>query len=127
MGGIQYPHLNDITRDLWKWCEDRKLWVFASYINTKENVEADSESRKINIEWELSQKAFQKITSCFGTPEVDLFASRINNKCRNFVSWKRDPEAMAIDAFTLNWKNFFFLCFSAFFISAKMFIQITAR
>lgn len=25
MGGIQFPHLNNIAREIWQWCEERKL------------------------------------------------------------------------------------------------------
>lgn len=119
MGGIQFPHLNSITRDIWQWCEQRNIWIFASYINTKDNFKADKESRKINIEWELSMTAYNQITERFGIPEIDLFASRINNKCELFVSWKCDPESFAVDAFTLNWKEFFFYAFPPFSLILK--------
>ncbi|KAI8441961.1 hypothetical protein MSG28_005632 [Choristoneura fumiferana] len=110
MGGVQFPHLNNLARQIWQWCEMRNIWLFASYINTRDNTEADEESRKLNpdTEWELSDLAFQKIIDHFGQPEVDLFASRANAKCQTYVSWKRDPEAFCIDAFTINWsKNSF--------------------
>lgn len=66
----------------------RKLWIFASYINTKDNIEADEGSRRVNpdVEWELSQPAFNYIVKQLGQPEIDLFASRINAKCRKYVS-----------------------------------------
>lgn len=119
MGGVQFKHLNDIAREIWQWCEKRRLWVFASYINTKDNFEADAESRKLNIEWELSEYYFQKIVKSFGEPDIDLFASRINNKCKSFVSWKPDPQAMAVDAFTLNWNQYSFYAFPPFSLVLK--------
>lgn len=119
MGGIQFPHLNSITRLIWQWCEQRNIWIFASYINTKDNFEADRESRKINIEWELSSAAFNKIIEVFGIPEIDLFASRVNKKCKKFVSWKCDPESFAVDAFTINWKDIFFYAFPPFSLVLK--------
>ncbi|CAG9136633.1 unnamed protein product [Plutella xylostella] len=56
MGGVQFPHLNNLARSIWQWCEERGIWLFASYINTKDNVEADEESRKVNpdVEWSLT-------------------------------------------------------------------------
>lgn len=116
MGGIQFPHLNDLSRQIWQWSEERNIWLFASYINTKENTEADEESRKHNpdTECELSASAFDEITKCFGEPEIDLFASRANAKCQNFMSWKRDPDASAIDAFTVKWNTSFFYAFPPF-------------
>lgn len=55
-GGIQLPHLSDLARNIWEWCELRQLWVFTSYIPSGENVEADRASRVKNIdtEWEIS-------------------------------------------------------------------------
>lgn len=110
MGGIQFPHLNDLARSIWQWCEERNIWLFASYINTKENREADEESRKLNTttEWALSDKAYNQIIKTFGQPEVDLFASRTTAKCKNYVAWKQDPEAIAIDAFTIKWTTGFY-------------------
>lgn len=79
MGGVQYTHLNDIAREIWQWCEKRPIFIFASHIKSKENVEADEESRRTNIdtEWQLSDPAFQKIVNHFGYLEVDLFAMRL--------------------------------------------------
>lgn len=115
MGGIQYPHLNDLARTIWQWCEQRGLWIFASYVNTKEN-RADAASRIVNpdTEWTISDSAFQDIERHFGKPKIDLFASRDNAKCPNFVSWKPDPDAVAVDAFTLNWSSNFFYAFPPF-------------
>ncbi|KAJ0169654.1 hypothetical protein K1T71_014839 [Dendrolimus kikuchii] len=91
MGSIQFPHLNDITRNIWNWCESRDINVQASYIKSKENCLADKESRNTNIdtEWELNDRAFSNIVTEFGTPNIDLFASRINKKSRYQETW--DP------------------------------------
>ncbi|CAG9111594.1 unnamed protein product [Plutella xylostella] len=81
MGGIQYPHLNNLAKKIWQWCEERKIWMFASYINTNDNKDADEESRKTinpDIEMSLSEEAFTKIVHRLGQPEIDLFASRTN-------------------------------------------------
>lgn len=120
MGGIQFPHLNNLTRNIWQWCERRNISLFASYVNTKENC-ADAESRKINpdTEWELSHDAFQVITQLFGFPDVDLFASRSNAKCEVFISWKPDPDALTVDAFTINWKSGYFYAFPPFSLILK--------
>lgn len=116
MGGVQFPHLNDLTRNIWQWCEERNIWIFASYINTKDNKEADQESRRANpdIEWQLNNSEYQKIVATFGQPEIDLFASRTNAKCTTYVSWRQDPDAVAVDAFTLRWKSMFFYAFPPF-------------
>ena len=35
--------------------------------------------------------------------EVDMFASRLNYQTTPYVAWRPEPQAMAIDAITLNW------------------------
>nr|XP_015840264.1 PREDICTED: uncharacterized protein LOC107399100 [Tribolium castaneum] len=41
MGGTKY--LNKVARSLWQWCEARNIWIFASYIESSNNKEADAE------------------------------------------------------------------------------------
>lgn len=126
MGGTHVPTLNRIARDIWLWCEKRELWIFASYIPSKDNVEADRESRVIkeNTEWQLSDAAFTKIVDRFSEPQIDLFASRINKKCKVFCSWHRDPEAKYVDAFTISWSPWFFYAFPPFSLILKMLRKI---
>lgn len=85
-GDVQYPHLSELSRKIWEWCEKKNLWVKASYIPSAKNVEADRASRHDNIdsEWELAQTAFEQIEQRFGSFSVDLFASRLNKKCKIF-------------------------------------------
>lgn len=103
MGGVKYPGLNLIARKIWKWCEGRNLLIFASYVHSKDSFEADFESRRVStdIEYKLYQAKFDLIVKKFGVPSIDLFASRINNKCKRFISWERDPNALTVDAFTV--------------------------
>ncbi|KAJ8916916.1 hypothetical protein NQ315_013386 [Exocentrus adspersus] len=72
-----------------------------------------------DTEWELAEWAFQDIVEKFGSPEIDLFASRNNYKCKKFVSWFKDPECLACDAFTLNWAKCFFYAFPPFSLILK--------
>lgn len=113
MGGIQYPKLNLIARQIWNFCETRNLWIFSSYIASKENIDADSASRANNIdtEWELAQWAFNIITEKFGEVEIDLFATSSNRKCDQYCSWYPEPEAYCIDAFTMDWCGWKFFAF----------------
>ncbi|XP_046602576.1 uncharacterized protein LOC124296587 [Neodiprion lecontei] len=128
MGGVQYAALHGIAKEIWQWCECRKIWIFASYIASKENVEADRESRIKNIdtEWELSSWAYEKVISEFGKPKLDLFASRINAKCQAYCSWHRDPDALAIDAFMINWKSEYFYAFPPFALVLRFLRKVIA-
>lgn len=50
----------------------------------------------------------------FGNFQIDLFTSNSNKKCSKFVSWKRDPESFATDAFTIHWGHYHFYAFPPF-------------
>lgn len=116
MSGIRFPKLANQAKEFWEWCEWRNLWVSVSYINNQDNWEADTESRRLpyEIEGELSVETFDLVTQTFGRPEIDLFASHKNAKCAKFVFWFPDPGAFAVDAFTLNWSEYFFYAFPPF-------------
>jgi len=78
MGSVRFKTLNNITREIWLWCENRNIFLVSSYINTKDNIHADRESRStlINTEYELASTAFHEMCRCFGTPSIDLFATQ---------------------------------------------------
>lgn len=126
MGGIQHTQLNEVARSIWQWCEARNIFVFASYIKSSENVRADHESRRLNLdtEWELADFAFEDIRNRFGTPEIDLFASAQNYKCNRYASWKLDPHSELVDAFTFSWSNLNFYAFPPFCLISKVLRKI---
>ena len=64
-----------------------------------------------STEWKLDVDAFNRIVNILGPPTIDLFASRLNYQLTTYVSWLPDPQAMAIDAFTLDWTNHFLYAF----------------
>lgn len=110
MGSVRFPNLNKEARIIWQFCEKRNLFIYATYIQSKKNTIADKESRikSIETEYELSEIAYKKVVSFFGNPEIDLFASYTNSKCNKFISWGPDPYSVSIDAFSINWDQFFY-------------------
>ena len=63
------------------------MWGSSADIPGIQNTEADSFSRNFNeaIEWKLSTHLFQKISSMFGNPTLDFFASRINYQIDRYI------------------------------------------
>ncbi|KAJ8914836.1 hypothetical protein NQ315_014849 [Exocentrus adspersus] len=129
MGGVRHKSLANLSREIWQWCEARKIWIFASYIESELNVEADTESRSryIETEYNLNDTAFEEIVKKFGVPQIDLFASKLNAKSPCYISWKRDPGSFKVDAFTVNWNQFYFYAFPPFPLIAKTLNKIISE
>ena len=110
MGGSQFDNLNKITKKIGSGARTETFGFFASYISSRENFQADAESRRLEpeTEYELSRTAFKEIIRILGSPDIDLFASRSNHKCNCYVSWRKHPWSESVDAFTLPWKDFYF-------------------
>ena len=83
------------------------IWLSAVHILGTENT-ADYESRNFNenVEWYLNKSVFEELVLLFGLPEIDMFASRLNKQVTRFVSWKPDPEAECVNAFSVNWSSY---------------------
>ncbi|KYN29547.1 hypothetical protein ALC57_01012 [Trachymyrmex cornetzi] len=48
MGGVRFKEVSSPAKSIWRWCEERELFIFASYISSEDNADADLESRKRN-------------------------------------------------------------------------------
>ena len=57
-------------------------------------------------------------------PEIDLFASRINAQFPKYASFRPDPHAFAIDAFTLQWTDLKLYAFPPFSVIASVLSKI---
>ena len=115
LGGKKFK-CNELARKIGLWCYENENWITASYLPGELNVVADRESRSVhdNTEWSLHPILFHKICQRWGTPEIDLFANRLNNKVPKYLSWKPDPGALAIDALNEVWSDWFFYAFPPF-------------
>ena len=111
MGGTHSKQCNEVVRELLKWCKIRNLWVSACHIAGKDNVSADTLSRKFNrnLEWSLNKEVFESICLRFGTPKIDAFASRHNRQVELYYSRFPEPETLAVDAFSVKWVEFLYI------------------
>lgn len=125
-GSIQFPHLSEISRQIWRWCENRNIFLFASYISSIENSIADAESRTPDpdTEWSLSVIAFRRVARALGPFDIDLFASSINTKSDLYASWFPDPGSVAVDAFTFSWEKLNFYAFPPFILLPRVLRKI---
>ncbi len=119
--------LNDLTRDIWLWANDRGLWLSAVHIAGRDNFAADRESRKfgtLDTEWALTSGVFAKLNALWGPFQCDLFASRINHKLSRYVSWGPDPGSYHMDAFTLSWEHLYSYCFPPFSLIGRVLAKL---
>lgn len=126
LGGTKSVLCNKIAKDIWLWCKARNIWITIAFIPGKLNTEADKASRKFkeNTEWMLSTSVFRSIVEKFGQPDIDLFASAENKQIDKYISWRPEPEALAIDAFTMEWKENFFYIFPPFSVIGRVLAKV---
>ena len=107
-GGSRVPALNTLATELWTWCLQRGITIQAQHIPGRENVVADQESRRTFTKnhWQIHPRQFHILQQRLGRHCVDLFADRTTSLLPKYVSWKPDPGAIAVDAFSLNWSQF---------------------
>ena len=126
MGGTHSELCNEIATKIWQWCIQHNIWLSSTHLPGVENVVADKESRNTNsnTEWTLGNYFFDKITNIFGKPEIDLFASRNNNKLLKYFSWRPDPGAIGIDAFSQKWNHTLLYAFPPFSVINRVLQKI---
>ena len=117
MGTSHSDSCNSLAKEIWEWCIARDIWVSVAHIPGKQNLVADFESRRNQreAEWRLNKAALQNALSTLNfQPDIDLFASRINYLFPKYVSYRPNPQAFAIDAFSLQWSRLDFYAFPPF-------------
>ena len=127
MGTSHSLACNQVTYLMWMWCIKRQIWISAAHIPGKENKVADAESRKINLdaEWKLNHNFLeQAMEELQFSPKLDLFASRLNFQYNAYVSYKPDPDAVAVDAFSICWRDIEFYAFPPFSVVHRVLKKI---
>ena len=108
MGSCKSSVADSIVQKIWNLCQEKEIWITAAHIPGKDNVEADICSRRAyrDSEWKLDPQLFKEY--CYKlnfVPTIDCFASRLNTQLESYISYRPDPFATYIDAFSINWNN----------------------
>ena len=109
MGFTHCIECNSTAQLIWQFCRKHDIWLTCAFLPGNQNKGADFESRKKyrDAEWMLSRKIFSDAVNHFNfIPDIDCFASRINCQLPRYISYKPDPFATHVDAFTVNWHKF---------------------
>ena len=124
MGGSKSVELNQLAFSVWEWCITRNVWLSAVHIAGILNTGADEKSREFSDrhEWKLNELEFGKIVSRHPNRNIDMFASRLNNKLstRTYCAWKADPGSTYTDAFSVDWNNHNFYAFPPFSLTVHL-------
>ena len=126
MGGSHSMKCNEVAQNIWDFCQTHSIWLTAAHLPGHLNVLADEKSRVFNdkTEWKLNPLIYLDIIRAFMIPNIDLFASRLNFQCKPYVAWLPDPDALFIDAFTLDWSKFNFYAFPPFSMITRVLRKI---
>ena len=109
-GCYQSSLLMELSRSILISSFRNKIILIPKHISGELNVLADQGSRlsPIPTEWSLDRLSFSwllNLASRYGVlkPQVDLFATRHNTRLRCFVSPLPDPQAVEVNALSLDW------------------------
>ena len=102
------------------------IWITASHVPGVKNTTADLRSHLFydNKEWSLNEGVAKPLFDQFGKPEIDLFASCLNFKCSKYASYKPDPDAYHVNAFSLCWLNLNAYIFPPFSIVGRVLAKL---
>lgn len=105
-GGTHSIALRDLALEIIQWCEERCVVLKAFHLPGKENIVADYHSRfhADSSDWKLDIGVFAKLQAIWPS-SVDLFAASWNKQLDCFVSWRNQPDCLALDALSLNWRR----------------------
>ena len=98
-------HLSSLTELIWRRAVKMQWTLSISYIKGSYLADQLSRDHTVPTEWSLPRKSFEKILKLNPKLQVDLFATRLNNQLRTFVSPCPDRRAVAVDALSIPWNK----------------------
>ena len=107
-GGAHSIPLSQAAEALLMWCHRHRISLSARHIPGKLNILADSLSRShcvLQTEWTINLDCLRPVWEQWFRPMVDLFVTRFNHRLQLYISPVPDPEALAVDALSVNWTN----------------------
>ena len=73
-----------------------------------------------HTEWTLLHSVFEALCMAWDTPNLDLFATRLNNRLPVFVSPMADPLAVDVDAMSMSWRGMYAYAFPPFVMLGRV-------
>ncbi|KAJ2939177.1 hypothetical protein O0L34_g8490 [Tuta absoluta] len=106
-GGVRSTALMRLTKEVYQILDQHDIQISVYHIPGNYNYHADRLSRyKTPSEWHLLPTVTQVLFEKWGTPTVDLFASRRAHVVPTYCSLDRaDKQATFYDALSMQWKH----------------------
>ena len=108
-GGTHSPDLCYIAWDILTKCQSHHIHHIHSCPTSDGDDERSSgqveQSEQGHSQWCIDNSVFRAVTNQLGEPGIDLFATCLNKKLPVYVSPCPDPQALAIDALSMDWNN----------------------
>ena len=126
-GGTHSRSMCKLASCLLKWTEDIDVHLEARYLPRQNNVLADLLSRRdqaIATEWTLHRQVAKALLSAWGSPSIDLFASRLNAQLPVYCSLVPDDQAALEDVFRHPWDNLDVYAFPPFALLGKVLSRV---
>ena len=101
----RHRHFNELIRPLWSWAARHGHQIRGEFLPGVRNTIADGLSRThlTFCEGRLDLRIFRLLTEQWFRPTLDLFASRTSRQTPRYVSRYPDHQAVATDAFSMDW------------------------
>jgi len=109
-GGTLSMPLCRLASQICEWAESRSITLIPRHLPGHLNVLADQLSRKDQIlktEWSLNPAVVRRVFRHWGSPQVDLFALKLNSKLATYMSPIFEPEAWKVDSLVQSWTGLY--------------------
>jgi hypothetical protein len=101
-GGLRGRPLLEAAERILLPAHQRQLCILPAFFPSEENVQADAASRfQLVPDWHLAPDVFHLISSLWGQPQINLFASCQSAQTLRFMSWKAADNPEAMDALSM--------------------------
>ena len=122
-GGTTSVPMYLLAKEVLLAARDENIFLRAKHILGERNALADLLSRMnrvVHTEWTLLQSVVDALSITWDTPNVDLLATRLNNRFAVFVSPMADPLEVEVDAMSITWKGMYAYAFPPFVMLGRI-------
>ena len=113
MGGSKSMNCNALLNKNRNFVPIKYAWLSAAHLPGCKNRDANLHHASSTTELNgcLTLAYSNRLLISLVIQQLTSIASRLNNQCTNYALRGPDPKAQFVNAFSVNWRNFFFYAF----------------